>query len=499
MRILLCLPYASLLFTCAALPAPASTCESLAALRLPNTSVTLAQPVEAGAFVPPAGAPAPFKTLPAFCRVTATLRPSPDSDIKIEVWLPLPGTWNRKFQAVGNGGYAGTISYPAMAKALAQGYATASTDTGHATPGGSFAAGHPEKLIDFGYRAVHELTVQSKGVIKAFYESDPARSYWNGCSTGGRQSLMEAQRFPDDYDGIIAGAPANYMSHLQPWSLWIPMAVHATEESYVPPAKYAVIHKAVLEACDTLDGVKDGVIENPMACHFDPKTIQCTGVTNDACLTPPQVEAVRKLYAPATNPRTGTPFFPGLEPGSEAGWAGLAGPQPMGIPVDTFKYIVYDNPAWDWRTIDFDRDVAAAEKKFAGVVDAVNPDLSRFMEHGGKLIMYHGWNDQLIAPRNSISYFNNVQYTLGAAKTEESVRLYMVPGMGHCNGGDGTSTFDILAELDNWVTKQQAPGSVVASRTNPARTRPLCPFPQVAVFKGTGSTDEAANFTCRVP
>jgi feruloyl esterase len=481
----------------AALPSFGATCESLSTLRLSNAAVTLSQTVDPGAFAPPTGSPAPFKSLPAFCRVAATLHPSADSDIKVEVWLPLSAAWNGKFEAVGNGGYAGVISYPAMAKALSQGYATASTDTGHSTPGGSFAAGHPEKLVDFGYRAVHELTVQAKAVIKTFYDRNPARSYWNGCSTGGRQALMEAQRFPDDYDGIVAGAPANYMSHLQPWSLWVPKAVHATEESYIPPSKYSVIHKAVLEACDALDGVKDGVIEDPTGCRFDPKVIECDGASNDNCLTGPQVEAARKLYSPATNPRTGDFIFPALEPGSESGWSGLAGPQPMGIPVDTFRFIVYNNPAWDWHNVDFDRDVAAAEKKFAGVVDAVNPDLSRFMDHGGKLIMYHGWNDQLIAPRNSINYFTNVQYTLGTAKTDEAMRLYMVPGMAHCSGGDGTSNFDMIGELDNWVTKNQAPESVVASRANPARTRPLCPFPQVAVYGGSGSSDEAANFSCK--
>jgi feruloyl esterase len=386
-----------------------------------------------------------------------------------------------------------------MARAVSQGYATASTDTGHGTGGGSFAAGHPEKLVDFGYRAVHEMTVHAKEAIQAFYEKPAARAYWNGCSTGGRQALMEAQRFPADYDGILAGAPANYMSHLQPWSLWIPKAVHATPESFIPPAKYATLHKAAIEACDMLDGVKDGVIENPMACHFDPAAIECKGADSDACLTKPQVEAARKLYRPATNPRTGAFIFPGYEPGSEGGWAGLAGQQPMAIPVDTFKYVVDNNPSFDWQSFDFDKGVALAEKGFAESVDAVDPDLRPFTGHGGKLILYHGWNDQLIAPRNTINYFNSVQYVMGNARMEDSVRLYMVPGMAHCGGGDGTGTFDMMETLDKWVTANQAPKEVVASRINPARTRPLCPYPQVAVYKGSGNTDEAANFSCRIP
>jgi len=491
-----------LVFVLFALPVFAAVpCDSLTGLHLPNTSITLAQKVEAGAFTPP-GPPGrgpaanAFKSIPAFCRVAATLTPTSDSDIKVEVWLPMATSWNGKLQAVGNGGWAGTISYPAMAKALSQGYATASTDTGHSTPGASFAMGHPEKLIDYGYRSVHEMTVQAKAIVTAFYGSAATRSYWNGCSTGGKQALMEAQRFPADYDGIIAGAPANYMSHLQVWSLWVPKAVHETEDSYIPPAKYPVIHKAVLAACDALDGVKDGVLEDPRRCPFDPKTLLCQGADTSACLTQPQVEALRKVYGPAVNPRTGMKIFPGLEPGSEMGWNGLAGPQPMSIPTDTFKYVVYNNPDWDWKTIDFDKDTAALEKKFAVPTDAINPDLSAFMGRGGKLILYHGWNDQLIAPENSIDYFNNVAYTMGQAKTEESMRLFMVPGMTHCQGGDGTSNFDMVTELEQWVEKGQAPERVTASRTNPDRTRPLCRYPLVAVYKGTGSTDDAANFTC---
>ena len=488
----------ALLFA-SALPILAADCAALANLKLPATTITSAQTIAPGAFTPPTPGrgPNPFSPLPAFCRVTATLAPSADSDIKIEVWLP-ESNWNGKFEAVGNGGWAGTITYPALATALARGYATASTDTGHATPGGAFALGHPEKLVDFGYRAVHEMTIQAKSLIATYYGNQAKRAYWNGCSTGGRQGLMSAQRYPADFDGIIAGAPANYMSHLQPWSLWVPMAVHQTEASYIPPAKYPIIHKAVLDACDALDGVRDGVIEDPTRCHFDPKTIECRGPDATSCLTAPQVEAARKIYSPMTNPRTGLQLFPALEPGSEMGWTGLAGPQPMAIPVDTFKYMVHNDPNWDWKTIDFDKDVAATEKLFAPIIDAVNPNLTPFFSHGGKLLLYHGWNDQLIAPRNSIQYFDSVRYTLGTAKTLDGMRLYMVPGMAHCNGGDGTGTFDVVANLERWVEQGQAPDTIVASRTNPTRTRPLCQWPKVAVYSGTGSTDDAANFTCQI-
>ena len=319
----------------------AASCDSLASMALPHTTITLASVVEAGAFTPPVSAGANpsgpagqvFRGLPAFCRVAATIQPSSDSDIKVEVWLPLAG-WNGKFQAVGNGGWAGTITYAAMASALQRGYATASTDTGHAGTGGdgSFALNHPEKVVDFAYRAVHEMTVQAKAIVEKHYGSGPRLSYWNSCSTGGRQGLKEAQKYPADYDGIIAGAPANFMTHLGAHSLWVAQATLTDPASFIPREQFAVIHKAVLDACDALDGVKDGVLEDPGRCHFDPKTIQCAAGDSSGCLTPPQVEAVRRIYAPAKNPRTGAEIFPGLEPGSETGWVAMAGgPRPLSI------------------------------------------------------------------------------------------------------------------------------------------------------------------------
>src|SRR5579871_236326 len=343
-------------------PAAAATCESLASLTLPNTTITLAQPVEAGALTLPGGrGPNPnvvYKDLPAFCRVAATLRPTSDSDIKIEVWLPdpkgIPG-WNGKFQAVGNGGWAGVISYREMSDAVLRGYATASTDTGHEGGRGQFAYGHPEKLIDFGWRSEHEMTVKAKALIQAFYGNAPKYSYWNGCSTGGRQGLKEAQKFPDDYDGIIAGAPANRTA----LALWIAFAELKDPASYIPKEKYPLVHHAVLEACDAHDGVKDGILENPTSCHFDPKVLLCKGADSASCLTAAQVEAVRKIYSPATNPRTGQVLFPSLVPGSELGWAVLgAGPEPSQPILDQARYVVYKDPNWDWKTFDFDKEAA---------------------------------------------------------------------------------------------------------------------------------------------
>jgi feruloyl esterase len=487
----------------------ASSCESLASLALPHTQITRAQLVPAGQFAAtPAGILAPgvpafrpYNTLPAFCRVTATLAPASDSDIKIEVWMPASG-WNGKFEAVGNGGWGGAISVQALAAGLLRGYAIAATDTGHTSRDGSFALNHAEKLIDFSYRAVHEMTVQAKALVNAYYSKAPSASYWDGCSTGGRQGLKEAQRYPADYDGIISGTPTNYMTHMLSQILWVAHATLKDPASYIPREKYAVIHKAVLEACDALDGLKDGVIDDPTRCHFDPKTIQCATTDGPTCLTAAQVEAVRKIYAPVKNPRTGVELFPGLEPGSELGWAGVAGgPEPMSIATDYYKYIVFKNPAWDFKTLDFDKDVALADKLDDGADNAIDPNLKAFFSRGGKLLMYHGWIDPLVAPRNSVNYYTSVTKALGsAAKVDDAMRLFMVPGMGHCVGGDGPSNFDKLSALEQWVEHKKAPDRIVATHiANGAvdRTRPLCPYPLVAIYSGTGSTNDAANFACK--
>ena len=486
----------------------ASTCESLTALKLQHSAITLAEPVAAGAFTPsgPAGGKgkqnAAFLSLPAFCRVAATLTPSSDSEIKIEVWLPESG-WNGNLQSVGNGAWAGTISYPAMATALAAGYATASTDTGHT--GGNpatFIPGHPEKLIDFAYRAVHEMTVAAKGIISARYGNGPKYSYWNGCSTGGRQALAEAQRYAADYDGIIAGAAANYVTHLQGAQVWSAQVVHKDEASYIPPAKYAMLHAAVLDACDALDGVKDGVLENPTQCRFDPKQLLCKGADDASCLTGPQAEAARQIYAGPKNSK-GKSLFPGLEPGSETGWATLAGTKPMALADETYKYTVFQDPSWNYLTFNAERDMATADKNAGPLMNSVDPNLKPLFSRGGKLLMYHGWADPGIAPQNSVNYYESVVEKLGKAATSNSMRLFMVPGMGHCAGGDGTSTFSMIDALSKWVEQGKAPERIEASRVRaperkPDRTRPLCPYPQVAVYNGSGSTDDSANFSCKV-
>ena len=483
-----------------------ASCETLSSLSLPLTTITLAQSVPAGDFSPPAGGPEAgqkLSDLPAFCRVAATLRPSSDSDIKIEVWMPTSG-WNGKFQAVGNGSWVGTISYPAMSQALQRGYATSSTDTGHTGNSASVVLGHPEKVTDFSYRAVHEMTVTAKAIINSFYGTRPRYSYWNGCSTGGRQGLKEAQRFPNDYDGIVAGAPAADSASIWTGMMWVAHATLKDPVSYIPTSKYPMIHQAVVGACDALDGLKDGLIDDPRRCHFDPKVLACKSGDGPACLTAPQVEAARKILSPPIIPRLGMELYPGLEPGTELGWAAQAGgPEPAFNGVDRLKYVVFKNPNWDWRTFNFHTDVALADKIANDTVNAIDPNLHAFVQRGGKLLMYHGWSDQSIAPRNSINYYNRVMKTMdAAAKTTEWLRLFMVPGMAHCRGGQGPNSFDAVGAIEQWVEKRQAPDQIIASHSTDGkidRTRPLCPYPQVARYKGTGNTDDAVNFVCKAP
>ncbi len=339
------------------------------------------------------------------------------------------------------------------------------------------------------------MTVKSKAIVTAFYGSGPRLSYWNGCSTGGRQGLKEAQRFPDDYDGIVAGAPANRTA----LALWVAFAELKDPASVIPRAKYPAVHRAAIAACDANDGVKDGLIENPAKCRFDPKTIQCQGADGPDCLTAPQVEAARKIYADAVNPRTGQTLFPSLAPGSELGWAVLGGgPEPSPIILDQYKYVVFKDPSWDWRTFDFDKDIVRSEAPGNVVMNATDPNLSRFFAHNGKLLLYHGWADPNISPFSTIQYYKSVMDT----KPPDSIRLFLEPGMGHCGGGEGPNTFDKVGALENWVEKGKAPDKIVASHATKGvidRTRPLCPYPQAATYKGTGSMDEAANFVCAQP
>ena len=486
-----------------AAPAVAGSCESLASMTLPNVTITKAEAVAAGGFTIPAGrGSAGVSDLPAFCRVSATLKPSSDSNIKMELWLPTSG-WNGKFEANGNGGWTGSINPPALAAGLSRGYAAAMSDLGHEGASASFAFGHPEKLVDFGYRAAHEMTVASKAIVAAYYAQPIKDSYWTGCSAGGRSALMEAQRYPADFDGIIAGSPGLDWTGRSLQSVWVAQATHKTDASFLPPGKFIALHNSVIAACDAKDGVKDGVLEDPTTCGFDPKELECKGEDGPFCLTSAQVETARAIYSPVLNSRTKQAIFPGFERGSETGWNTMAGQQPFGIGMDLFKFVVFHDPEWDYKTFDFDAGAAQTEKAENGLLNANDANLKPFMDRGGKLIQYHGWADPQIAPGSSVRYYKKVLDTMGgAAKVQSFYRLFMVPGMAHCGGGDGTSTFDMLAALEQWKEQGKAPEQIAASRMRGGkvdRTRPLCPYPQVAKYKGTGSTDDAANFSCAIP
>jgi feruloyl esterase len=478
----------------------AAACGRLASLTLSNATVTSAQVVPAGQFKPPAGSDAGFADLPAFCRVALTITPSRDSDIKVETWLPLSG-WNGKFQEVGNGGWNGDIQYGALAEALRRGYATASTDTGHVGGSASFALGHPEKVIDFGYRAIHETALQSKAVVAALYGAAPRLSYFTGCSGGGRQAFAEAQRFPEDFEGIIAGAPGYDRTGESFQLVSAAQAMLRDPAGRIPPEKFSVLHQAALDACDARDGVKDGIINDPTRCKFDPAVTQCKGADGPNCLTPAQVETAKKFYAPLNDPKTGEEVFPGFEPGSELRWGGLVG-GPLVMADDLFKYVVFQDPNWDYMTLDVGRNLALARKIDNGVISPTSPNLKAFVGRGGKLLIYHGWGDQNVAPLSSVQYYEKLVAALGKKQVDDSVRLYMVPGMGHCGGGEGPNVFDTLTALEQWREHGAAPKEIIASQITKggvSRTRPLCPYPQVARYKGTGSTDRAENFVCRIP
>jgi feruloyl esterase len=510
----------------------AQPCESLVGVPLTDGAVTSAQTIPSGPFQPPdkpATVHIPFPS----CRVQGVLAPTSDSNIRFEVWLPL-NDWNGKLNHSGNGGYGGSFTTPAnfMVAALLRGYATTATDMGHlnsVTPNGLFALNHPEKIVDWGYRANHVTSVAAKAITTAFYGEAPRLSYFTGCSDGGHEALMEAQRFPDDYDGIVAGAPANYWTHQSAAWVWEARATLDDPAGYIPLAKLPMITQAAVAACP---GPVAGFIDDPSRCNFDPGTLTCKAGDAPDCLTAPQVEAVRKIYSGPVNPRTGESIYPGLEPGSEAS-QGVGGITSWLLPIvgpdaflgsDFYKYMVYDDPSWDFHTLDFDQDIAFADAKMGPVIDSTNPDLGAFRKRGGKLILYQGWADPLVSPRNVINYFNSVvaaqrpgrghgigEDRAALHRTQGFVRLFMAPGMGHCGAGPGLNTFDTISAIENWVERGIAPETLVASHTDlPAGfnvstttpgtfSRPLCPYPKVAAWTGTGDPGSASQYACIDP
>jgi feruloyl esterase len=489
-------------------------CTDLGSFAVVNTTITTAHMVAAGAFVRPVPAPFPgiepdYSSLPAFCRVTGSIHPTSDSDIRFELWLPTDNEWNGRFMQTGNGGAAGSIVYNSLVEPLMRGYAVANTDTGHQGGGGDFswAVGHPEKLVDYQYRAVHELTVVGKAITETHYGQAHEKAYWVGCSTGGRQGLKEAQRYPDDYDAIIAGAPASNWSPLMGLSIHIQRNLGS---GGLAADKLSLLTEAAIAACDADDGVTDRVIARPDTCAFDPASLQCSaGGDGSQCLSHSEVAAARRIYAGVVD-GDGELEFPGTGPGSERLWAAYASPG-FRIGSNYFQNVVVNDPEWDPATFDIDRDIALAAEQDAGAADAMDPDLSAFVDGGGKLLVYHGTTDGLIPYRNSVEYHESVVAELGADAVEDHVKLYLVPGMDHCSGGAGAHRVDWLSALERWAEDGDTPGALPAlhpgtsdggppgSAPTEPFTRVVCPYPQVARYDGSGDESDAANFRCVVP
>ncbi len=509
--------------------AAAMPCHDLASQKLPETTIDRAEEVPADATATPDGIA--ISKLPAFCRVAGIIQPSEDSRINFELWLPLE-TWNHRFLGVGNGGFAGSIDYRALAGNLKRGFVTAATDTGHQGEAvdASWAFHHPEKVTDFGYRALHLTVENAKTLLKTFYGEPQQHAYFDSCSNGGREALIEAQRFPNDFDGILAGAPAYDFTHLTATGIEASQALLARPEGYVSAMKLPAIHKAVLKAC----GAKNGIVEDPAHCTFNPAVLLCQGPDTTSCLTSAQVGTLKKLYGvePAgpvsrgSGDYIGSGGHVGFVPGAEEGGGGwrswIVGEGPglsagIGFVQNFFRYMVVQDPSWNVLTSDAAQAQRAAAP-VAKVIDATDPDLHRFTAHGGKLILYHGWNDPALSPWASIDYYRKAQSVLGA-NGAQSLQLYMIPGMQHCAGGPGASSFGQLGlptsegdrfgaftALEHWVEDGTMPGEIIATKwaddvpgSSVQLTRPLCAYPSVPQYNGTGDTTSAKNFHCVVP
>jgi feruloyl esterase len=490
-----------------------------AALKLDKAVVTTANVVPAGAFTP-AGATAALPNLPSFCLVAGEAMPSADSLIKFEVWVPQGAAWNGKLVVTGNGGYSPALSYGDMAYAMRQGYAAIGGDTGHQVADVNdmkWAVGHPEKIIDWGTRSINAITVPAKRIVAHLRGKDATRAYYYGCSTGGHQAYAEVQKYPQDFDGVIAGAPGNNRVALNAEFLWRFLAnrEQGTSNQILTKEKVQLVNDAALAACDARDGVKDGVIDDPRACaaHFNVDALQCKDGDAASCLSARELAVVRKIYAGPKNPRTHAQIYPGPVIGTEANWHtywGTTEPVRAGF----WRHWVWNNPWWNWWDFDFDNDMAIALKNTASMVDHNNPDIAAFKAKGGKLIAFQGWADPVVNAVDTIAYYDKVKSLQGSqAETDKFFRLFMVPGLDHCRGGPGVNVFgngglaapnpgadnDLLSALDRWVEQGVAPERIVGARMTDGkvtRTRPLCAYPKRAVYNGSGSTDDASSFTC---
>lgn len=478
------------------------SCAELATLSLERGAITSAEAIAAGPFTPPgrggppgAAARAPVE-LPAHCRVKMVLTPSDDSNINVELWLPTD-SWNGKFLAVGNGGWAGSIQgYRDMQTALERGYATAATDTGHSEadgPVGMFALGHPEKIVDFAFRALHDMTVKSKRVIDAFYAPALDYAYYKGCSTGGRQGVMAAQRFPGDYDGIIAGALANRHVHMHTAGVYRNIRISRHPEEALSAEKAELVNDAVMAACDTLD---EGFLNNPRQCSFDFDSLACGGSNAGLCLTEPELRTVRTYYGGTYN-SAGELIFSGQALGNPIPPLGGIEGTPRAGAFDSIRILGFQDENYDWREFDLDRDMPIIDEA-AGFIDATDPDLRAFKAHGGKLLLYAGWRDTGITPENTIHYYESVLDEMGADQAGWT-RLFLAPGMGHCRGGPGVDTFDTLSALERWREQDEAPDEILATNPEKGLERPLCPYPEYAQYDGHGPLEDASSWSCAAP
>jgi feruloyl esterase len=481
----------------------ATSCEALAALDLENTRIATARLVPAGVFQPPnAGPQSPARVrrmdpLPEHCRVEMVLSPTPDSHINVELWLPVAG-WNGKFLAVGNGGWAGSIQgYGDMQAALIRGYATAATDTGHSAadgPAGMFALGHPEKIVDFAFRAVHDMAVKSKRVIAAYYRPPLEYAYFKGCSTGGRQAVMAAQRYPGDFDGIIAGALANRHIHMHTVGANRQIELARHPERALSAEKAAFVNESVMAQCDTLG---EGFLNNPRECPFDVGTLACSANhAGSVCLDDDELATVREYYD-GVRFADGELIFSGQALGNPIQATTPSTEGPGAFVFDTIRILGFQDADYDWRQFDLERDMPRIDDA-VGWVDATNPDLRAFEAQGGKLLLYAGWGDTVITPENTILYYESVLDEMGAAQ-DDWMRLFLVPGMGHCGGGPGPNTFDSISALEQWREHGVAPEVIEAENPQTGLTRPLCPYPEYARYTGVGAVSDGSFWECAAP